>query len=205
MNFTDDLLMVFGSGICALALGGVLLAVLLLRSRELKFLKIAGVAILVALVFFLCSSISLSPVLTGAPSPVFKPSESDIVGTYKLDDSPTLLSKNILLEKGYSFLTGNNTLELHNDGTFLAVNMPDLIIDELNSVSEYVTGRGNWEVKFDNVNREWLLYLQFSELSNKPFNQATQFQLYGRESPYILYYTVGDPDSHQAVSYRMQK
>jgi hypothetical protein len=204
MNLSEGLLTVMGSGICALTLGAIIMAFLLLRSREFKALTITGSIFLVAFVFLLCSSIG--SVFISAPSPLLEPSVSEVVGSYQLDNSATLLYKNVLHKEGYPLVpTGNTILDLRADKTFFAENMPDLVIDEMNSVSEYVTGRGSWEIKFDSANREWYLYLQFSELNNKSTNPITHLRLYGLQAPYNLYYTVGDPDSHQSIIYIIQK
>ena len=205
MKLSNGLLMVLGSGICALTLGAIIMTLPVLRSREFKTLKIIGSTILVVFVFLICSSIALSPVLIGTPSPILEPSVSELVGSYRLENAATLLYENVLLEKGYSLPAETPILDLRSDGIFFAENMPDLIVDELNSVSEYVTGRGSWEINFDRVNRRWYLHLQFSELNNKSNSQTTSFRLYGQKPPYVLYYSVGDPDSHQSISYIIQK
>ena len=193
---SDGLIMILASGICALVLGAIVISIILVKSRKFKVVKILGTILLAAIGFLYFSSISLSPILVGAPSPIFQPSDSEIVGVYHLDTSTMLL-----YEKGYPLTAANGFLVLNDDGKFSTENMPDLITDESNANSEFVTGEGNWRVEFDSLNRDWFLFLQFSELDNEPSNQKTHLHLYGRKAPYILYYTISDPDSHQAISY----
>jgi len=185
MNLSEGLLIVLVSGICALTLGAIIMTLLLLRSREYKALKFTGSIFVMAFGFLFCSSIG--SVFLYAPSPVLEPSVSDVVGSYQLDNSATLLYENVLHKKGYPLFPGGNTiLDLRSDKTFFAENMPDLIIDEMNSVSEYVTGRGSWKINFDSVNRVWFLHLQFSELNNKSSNSITHLHLYGLSPIYSV-------------------
>ena len=196
MNISDGLFAILISGICAIVLGAIVIIVVLAKSRKFKAVKIIAAIVLTPVVFIYCASISLSPVFIGSPSPILEPSMSELVGSYHLDTSTKLL-----IEKGYFPLAPNNSLNLHADETFSTENMPDLISDEWNAKSEFVTGKGTWQVKFDSLNRDWFLYLEFSELNGAPSNQATHIRLAGRKAPYNLYYIVSDPDSHQVISY----
>ena len=196
MNISDGLVAILVSGICAIVLGAIVIIFVSAKPRKFKTVKIIAAIVLTPIVFIYCASISLSPLFIGSPSPILEPSMSEIVGSYHLDTSSTLLAK-----KGYFPFAPNNSLNLHENGTFSTENMPDLISDELNAKSEFVTGKGTWQVKFDSLNRDWFLYLEFSELNNAPCNQSTHIRLAGRKAPYNLYYVVGDPDSHQAISY----
>jgi len=201
MYISNGLLMILCAGIFTLIPGALILAKILHKSKENKLVKIVTAIILIAISFLICSSITLNPIFSGAASPIFEPTISDIVGVYRLYNSTELLQ-----EKGYPFLISDDFVEFHNDKTFIARNMPDLLFTDFeNAVNfSYVTGKGAWNIEFDYGNREWYLALQFSELNDKPSDQKTRLWLSGRKAPFILYDIIGDPDSYQWVMYRKE-
>jgi hypothetical protein len=199
MSISNGMSMIFCAGICTLPLGALVTTLILTRAKEKKAIKVTATVITTGVFFLVCSLITLSPYFVGAPSPIFKPSVSDIAGVYYLSNSAEYLK-----EKGYPSLTSSSYIEFDIAQTFKAKNMPDLISDENNTSSVFVSGEGTWETKFDSANREWYLSLKFTKLNDRPSSQPTHLWIYKRNSPFVLYSIVGDPDSYDWLMYKKE-
>jgi len=187
------------AGICALPLGALAITAILIREKKKTGLKVLLAVLGTALLFFASLSIMMNPVISGAPSPLFRPSVSEIAGMYSLANSTEYLQM-----KGYSSLEATSFIEFHDDKTFITENIPDLVIIgyENNSTHEFMSGKGSWSIEFNSVNREWYLILNFSEINNKPHEQRNHLWLYGRKPPFTLYSMIGDPDSYDWIMYK---
>jgi hypothetical protein len=124
-----------------------------------------------------------------------KPSPSEIIGTYILDQS--FLPANI-----------NNlpriTVELHGDGTFIAKNIPSegSDIPDENFLATLVSCTGKWEIDemgiLDDKYKIWGVYLR-SE------NQKIQSPQFTGKYPHLgLIFELGDPDCGYALLMKKQ-
>ena len=120
-----------------------------------------------------------------------EPKVEDIVGTYVLDrfDLPMDTSK----------IHCDVTVDLHVDGSFNATNIPPWGIGEVhtNFFSLLSSGNGKWEKSalgtLDGSKRIWGAYLR------TPDNRFHPVDFTGDKPPYGLIFTLGDPDSGNAV------
>ncbi|CAF3357101.1 unnamed protein product [Rotaria sp. Silwood2] len=154
-----------------------------LKSFQLRYI----ILIAALLVFTSCQYDPHGQLLT-----TVEPSAEDIVGTYVLDRCD--LPKDIIIKKV------DIKLVLHPDGSFTATNIPPWVLGEPgnNFFSELLSGEGKW-VKavmgtLDPGSRKiWGIYLRTSDDRFHPANFT------GEESPYGLIFTLGDPDSGNAI------
>ena len=127
-----------------------------------------------------------------------KPQESDVVGRY------TLTSQSVKRD-GLAVMQGHPCfIELRADGTFIATNVPPLLLDSpgTNFFSTLISGSGTWHL--DSVGSVgggagtttktwWGVDLD---------STVTRYQhvgLSGAKSPYGLIYTLGDPDEGMSL------
>jgi hypothetical protein len=173
--------------------------IFLLKAKKRRWLKISITALVTISIFFVCSLIASGPLLWYAPSPIFKPSISDISGIYYLSNSPADLQ-----EKGYPLLKSDSLINFYADGTFSATNLPDLVgwMYSGNNVKYiFLMCKGTWEIKFDYVNSEWYLSLNYTELNNGSNGHEADFWLLGKKPPFSLYVNISDPDAYDWISY----
>jgi hypothetical protein len=182
---------------CTLPLGTLAIVAVLFKAREHRVLKVIAASAITSLLFLCCSSVGLSPYGVGAPSPIVRPSTFGIAGIYYLTNSPDYLR-----ERGYPALPATSLIELRDDQTFRIEQMPDLVIDEHNAESQFLSGEGTWRIRFDTLNEEWYLGLNFTELNDKPSAESTYLWLYGARPPFVLYSILGHPDSYDWLMYR---
>ena len=200
MTIHDTLLTILCAGACILPLGALAIVMILIKEKENKATNATIIAIVTILVFFCSSLYIFSSYVTGAPFPIFKPSDSDIVGIYYLSGN----SVRYLQEKGYPSISADSFIEFGSDQRFRTEKMPDLISMNFENDAnlEFVSGEGTWEIKSDSTNSEWYLFLIFTKLNDKPSEQATYLYLNGIRPPFVLYSIVGDPDSYEWLMYK---
>ena len=140
-----------------------------------------------------CQSDPYAPLLTTA-----EPQSSDLVGRY-------VLIKQTLTSEGLAPLEGKIcSLELRDDGTFLATNLPPWQegLPDDDFFTELVSGEGVWRI--DSVGgiashatgkgeTVWGVYLDSNTVEFQPAG------LMQNQPPYQLIYTLGDPDSGQVL------
>ena len=128
------------------------------------------------------------------PSPGIKPAEQDIVGIWQLTQG----SLESMKEEGYTIST--HTLEFKADGTFRMTNLPDLVWHFGTVGGKFESGSGNWSIEKD-INGDWCIELSFTELNGATENLRTEFYLYGKKPPYLIYDYIGDPDDGWILTY----
>ena len=121
-----------------------------------------------------------------------EPKAEDVVGTYVLErfDFPqkiTIAHRNV-------------EVELHADGTFTATNVPPWVLGEPDApfFSTLLSGTGNWEkakigILDPGSHPMWGVYLR------TPDNRIHPAHFTGKKPPYGLIFTLGDPDSGNAI------
>ena len=121
-----------------------------------------------------------------------EPRVEDIIGTYVLDRYE--------LPNDLSLRKTNIRVELRADGTFTAINVPPWKLGELddNFVSKFRSGEGKWEKSvmgiLDPGSRQiWGIYLRTEDSQFHPADFT------GDKPPYGLIFTLGDPDSGNAI------
>jgi hypothetical protein len=126
-----------------------------------------------------------------------EPNTDDIAGTYVLDkfDLPMDSSK----------APHDVEIEIRRDGTFTATNIPPWKMGEAstNFFSQLLSGDGKWEKDTvgtrSDSKRIWGIDLR------TPDNRFAPAALTGEKPPYGLIFTLGDPDSGQAVLLRKRQ
>lgn len=118
-----------------------------------------------------------------------KPIVEDIVGIWK--PTPTTLSY-IRQEGGYPEV--NHELNFRADGTFSMLNMPDWWQNSFGrSWKSFHSENGTWKLKKDNMIWDiWVIELKLS-------SGIDSVNLYGQESPYLIFIRVGDPNDGKAM------
>jgi hypothetical protein len=121
-----------------------------------------------------------------------EPRPEDIVGTYVLDRF--YLPDDVLIKDR------NIKVDLRSDGTFTATNIPPWELKDPDNkfFSELLSGEGKWEKdvlgRLDPGSKEiWGIYLRSNH------NKFHPAQLTGEKPPYGLIFTLGDPDSGNAI------
>lgn len=199
MEFTKGISSALCLSSCPLIVGAIAVAFFLIKekgnARRNVFLTLMATSMLI----FVCSLIGFTPLFSGAPSPLFKPSISSIEGIYFIKD-PTLEN---LHEEGYQLLKSSDCYIVFNpDNTLEVQNMPDIIINEYNPRHIFWSGKGTWNLDFDGLNDEWTITFQFTSDTGELVN--SYLWIYGRRSPFVLYSIIGDPDSYRWIMYYKQ-
>ena len=132
-----------------------------------------------------------------------KPKAEALVGYYKL--TRQTVAKGEMPE----LLKDMCSVELRSDGSFSATNLPAWVdgFPGTNFFSTLVSGSGKWRVgsvgPIDNggppLKTHWGIY--FDGVSNKMESAG----LTGSNSPYGLVFTIGDPDSGEAMFFQKTK
>ncbi|HUS34988.1 MAG TPA: hypothetical protein VM680_06515, partial [Verrucomicrobiae bacterium] len=127
-----------------------------------------------------------------------KPDESKIAGNYQL-------VMQTLTTNGLAEFSGQlPSVELRADGTFSATNIPPwgISFPDTNFFTTLVSGSGNWSIEsvgsVDNgTTRQTMWGLRLDPPSGKAVFDFPK--LMGTNSPYGLIFTLGDPDSGDAM------
>ena len=182
---------------CPLIIGAVIVTIILIKSKKNTGRKITLTLLVMASFIIVCSLVGMSAYFSGAPSPLFKPSVSSIEGTYYIKD-PTLKD---LTGEGYPLLKSSDcVIKLNNDKTLEIQNMPDIVTKfEFSPNHIFWSGKSNWDLYFDNVNSQWEITFQFTNDTNGLIK--SYLWIYGRESPFVLYSIIGDPDDYTWLMY----
>jgi hypothetical protein len=121
-----------------------------------------------------------------------EPANENIVGTYVLED--------FHLPQVAGEARPQVVVELHADGTFAATNVPPWTLEGpgTNFFATLVTGTGKWEKSTLGMldpgqKKIWGVYLR------TPDNAFHSAFFTGDRAPYGLIFTLGDPDSGDAV------
>ena len=121
-----------------------------------------------------------------------EPKEVDIAGTYILD--------HYNLPDNRSLSKTDIRVELRSDGTFTAINLPPWKLGDPDDefFSNFKSGEGRWEKsvmgRLDPGSKKiWGVYLR---TKGSQFHPA---DFTGDEPPYGLIFTLGDPDSGNAI------
>jgi hypothetical protein len=198
MELTEGLRSVLCLSSCPLILGTTIITVLLIESKKNTGRKITLTMLVTGGFIIVCSLVGMSAYFSGAPSPLFKPSVSSIEGTYYIKD-PTLKDLN---EEGYPLLKSSDCfIKFNYDKTLEVQNMPDIVISEFKFSPRHIfwSGKGTWDLDFDSVNGEWNITFQFTDNTNGSIK--SYLWIYGRESPFVLYSIIGDPDDYTWIMY----
>ncbi len=110
-----------------------------------------------------------------------------------------------LLENMYKNVR-TSQLELKPDGTFFINNIAS-IWSPFPTAGGFENVKGNWRVGSDQSS--WVVQLSITSVkqANGKLNQQrfeTYAMLIGQDSPYILHFAIGDPDSGEALQYEKQ-
>jgi hypothetical protein len=89
-------------------------------------------------------------------------------------------------------------LELRHDGTFQLRDAPDCF-HQIECGAGVVNLSGKWQV--EHLDDTWSLSLDVSEENGKPARYFTSAALRSQESPYLVHFIVGDPDSGRGVAF----
>jgi len=136
-----------------------------------------------------------------------RPSESDVVGTYKVDSDS--LKRHIVFGMDLKTLfvspDAQIILSANHDAHFFRV--PDTDENEKQSCS--ITGDGSWRLFVDD--QHYVVVLVRIVVADRDsadgcgpiYNGSLNF--YGKRPPYKLHITIGDPDSGDAVQFEKVK
>ncbi len=125
-----------------------------------------------------------------------KPVKQDVVGLYELK-SETLLKSDL------TDLHGRRcALELRADGTFSATNVPpwDMELPDAHFFDMLLSGSGSWRIEtVGTVDNGWQSKTVWGVYLDSPTVKLAAANLTGRKPPYGLIFTLGDPDSGEAL------
>ena len=125
-----------------------------------------------------------------------KPNESDLVGTW-VPDKETV--KDIRDRGGYDIDRASIKLILGSDGSFEMVDIPDWWREPFGrSQGRLQSDRGTWRLKEHSPGSWWELALNF------PGWGGTAVPLRRAKPPYLIHFTLGDPDAGHAMTFERQ-
>lgn len=125
-----------------------------------------------------------------------KPNEADLIGTW-VPDTDTL--KDIRDRGHYDMDRASTRLILRSDGSFEMVDIPDWWRDPFGkSEGRLQSDRGTWRLKEQSPGSLWELGLDF------PRWGGTTISLRRNKSPYLIHFTLGDPDNGEAMTFVRQ-
>jgi len=155
-------------------------------------------AIVASIIVFCCSCWGISW-WESHPIPLsFPPTTSDIVGIWV----PTQLSLDDMKKEG-GYTISTHTLTFKDDGTFEIINMPDWWLDGFGeSHKGFYSGSGKWDIS--SSQGEWVIELDFDNLTGYPDGLNTDLSVQGHKPRYIYTY-IGDPDSGKMMTYERSK
>lgn len=119
-----------------------------------------------------------------------RPSRADLIGKWV----PTPVSLRDMKERG-GYAISKHELDLHADGTFSVINMPDWW-NNFGGESHRTlqSGSGVWSVQQeDDGVAVWLIYLDFVDRHRISLNLRHQ------KPPYSIHIMLGDPDTGRAM------
>ncbi len=88
---------------------------------------------------------------------------------------------------------------LSSDGTFTMAAMPEWsLIEEWSERRN--SGQGTWSIRTD-PNNHWVVRLQFENVNGMPYGVYRDLGISGTESPYSLFFFVGDADAGFIVAF----
>ncbi|MDX6499894.1 MAG: hypothetical protein QOG23_3154 [Blastocatellia bacterium] len=128
--------------------------------------------------------------LTSSEKPSVRPTESDLIGIYRLDEKTLKMMRD---EGGYTNIL-ETKLVLRPDGTADITNMPDWWGRFGGSNKGYFSGPGKWKIDRDIGTGNWVIFLYMP-------NVYQALELIGRKSPYQIFTYVGDPDSGASMTF----
>jgi hypothetical protein len=187
--------------VAAIALGvfSGLGAFLLLRKSKGKARRIGLpiVAALMAMPIAFCLTLGglCNWSLGGAPSPRREPTRQEMVGRYVAEPETLEAIDRPELD------VVPPTIELREDGTFRAVNLPVRIPNGWRW--GLVSGSGSWGTGWDSVNEVWEIDLDFATMEGDAGNRSQFIDLIGSASPYHLVVWV-NYDAGEAVVFERQ-
>ncbi|WP_298544496.1 hypothetical protein [uncultured Aquimarina sp.] len=118
-----------------------------------------------------------------------KPSSKDMVGLWEVDS----YSYDLIRKRGYR--NQKVVLEIKNDGTFEAKNLPDFINVSQKSYQKRIHTTGSWEIGKDFKGKKWVLYMSFKKSELYKNGMSTSYDLYIQNDKLVIWYFIGDPDT----------
>ena len=157
------------------------------RNAYLIALPVGLTASAVACILTFWGLLSLSDF--DSSTPVTRPEESDLVGTWTFS-AATLAD--MRTNGGYEITT--HSLNLRNDGTFEIVNIPDWWLNFGHSSHGFYSGSGTWSVVKD-FQGHWVVEVRFTSLPGYESGLLTSLRIGQSKASYYIYDFIGDPDS----------
>lgn len=143
-------------------------------------------AFTIPIILIACIASAALEIGASDPAPWFKPTTYDIVGEWKLAADPT-----DDLPKPAHMPEPARKLVFYKDGTFLALEIPDLWsyseLSKRNHVS-YISGSGTWYLgQVQGTQRlEWVLFTEFCKIDDHADSRTMRYYFQGHLPPYTL-------------------
>lgn len=125
-----------------------------------------------------------------------KPDEKHLVGVYAID------GKSLDLARRWGADLTTSTIELKGDGAYVMKDVPLLAMGT--DRKQLTNESGTWTV---DKHQEWWVVSTQCEYTNEKGQRATAFggfNLIGEKPPYVIHFTLGDPDSGDCVEFERQ-
>jgi len=150
-----------------------------------------GIAIFLFIFLILCCvSFWALDARSSPQSPRWKPTAQDIEGTYY----PISGSSELLTEIGYTTIPSEYSMTFSADGTFSAINLPDVIWNPNYVHYGYGKAEGTWQFQNDTINGEWDIQLHITKVDDKEMDTYSNVELSGKKPPFIVYFPFGELD-----------
>lgn len=124
-----------------------------------------------------------------------RPETGKLVGVYELDDESTEM-----LRRKYKLVPPTSKFVLRSDGTFSISEVPTCWREPTECSSATESADGTWQVK--KLDEWWEVRLRCTKIQGEPSDYGLGAHVRGDRPPQLLHFTVGDPDSGEALAFR---
>ncbi len=124
-----------------------------------------------------------------------RPETGKLVGVYELDDESTEM-----LRRKYKLVPPSSRFVLRSDGTFSISEVPTCWREFTECSSATESADGTWQVK--KLDEWWEVRLRCTKIQGEPSDYGLGAHVRGDRPPQLLHFTVGDPDSGEALAFR---
>lgn len=88
------------------------------------------------------------------------------------------------------------------DGSFVATNYPGVAINGFNRGMASVDGQGNWSL--EQYQGSWIVRFHWRIIAGTEPGYVQMLHILNDQPPYVLHHIIGDPDSGEALVFRLE-
>ncbi|HWN42869.1 MAG TPA: hypothetical protein VNW71_11645 [Thermoanaerobaculia bacterium] len=128
-----------------------------------------------------------------------RPDESAMIGEYALDSRSREMLQNV-----YKVAVPPTAFVLSPDHTFTLTDIPSCWRIDPSCSGKTENASGRWEIRRDHQDW-WEVQLSCDRIDGEATSYGIGVNVRGDEPPYILHFTVGDPDAGEALAFEKKR